>query len=474
MSSTGESKRGGFTSRVGFVLSAAGSAVGLGNLWRFPYLAAKYGGGIFLLVYLILAVTFGFALMITEVAIGRKTKQSCIGAFRSLNRKFSFLGWMAAIIPVIIAPYYCVIGGWVLKYFVDFLTGQGTAAAGDTYFKDFISVSSSGLIGNPMFWFGIYIVLNALVVLFGVQKGVEKASRILMPMLVVLIVVVTVYSLTLPGALEGVRFYLLPDLSRFSPMTVLGAVGQMFYSMSLAMGIMITYGSYMSSEDDLERSVSQIEIFDTGIAFLAGLLIVPAVVAFSGGDTTLVQQSAGSGLMFGVLPKVFDSMPFGGAVGAVFFMLVLFAALTSSISLLETIVSLVEDNLHWQRRKATIVVSVGLLILGIPSCLGYGPLSFVSLMGMAFLDFFDFISNSVLMPIVALLTCVLVGHIVGTDVVSSEVKMNGHVFKREKLFKVMIRWVAPILLLVVLISSVADKFAIGGFGAGYVAGGGNI
>ena len=463
MSSTGESKRGGFTSRVGFVLSAAGSAEGLGNLWRFPYLAAKYGGGIFLLVYLILAVTFGFALMITEVAIGRKTKQSCIGAFRSLNRKFSFLGWMAAIIPVIIAPYYCVIGGWVLKYFVDFLTGQGTAAAGDTYFKDFISVSSSGLIGNPMFWFGIYIVLNALVVLFGVQKGVEKASRILMPMLVVLIVVVTVYSLTLPGALEGVRFYLLPDLSRFSPMTVLGAVGQMFYSMSLAMGIMITYGSYMSSEDDLERSVSQIEIFDTGIAFLAGLLIVPAVVAFSGGDTTLVQQSAGSGLMFGVLPKVFDSMPFGGAVGAVFFMLVLFAALTSSISLLETIVSLVEDNLHWQRRKATIVVSVGLLILGIPSCLGYGPLSFVSLMGMAFLDFFDFISNSVLMPIVALLTCVLVGHIVGTDVVSSEVKMNGHVFKREKLFKVMIRWVAPILLLVVLISSVADKFAIGGF-----------
>ena len=401
--------------------------------------------------------------MVTEVAIGRKTKQSCIGAFRSLNRKFGFLGWLAAIIPVIIAPYYCVIGGWVLKYFVAFLTGEGTAAAGETYFKDFISVSSPGLMGNPMFWFGIYIVLNALVVLFGVQKGVEKASRIMMPMLVVLIVIVTVYSLTLPGALDGVRFYLLPDLSRFSAMTVLGAIGQMFYSMSLAMGIMITYGSYMSKDDNLEHSVSQIELFDTGIAFLAGLLIVPAVVAFSGGDTTLVQQSAGSGLMFGVLPKVFDSMMFGGAVGTVFFLLVLFAALTSSISLLETIVSLVEDNLHWNRRKATIIVSVGLLILGIPSCLGYGPLSFISILGMAFLDFFDFISNSVLMPIVALLTCVLIGHIVGTDVVSSEVKMNGHSFKREKLFKVMIRWVAPILLLVVLISSVADKLAIGGF-----------
>lgn len=463
MSSTGENSRGSFTSRLGFVLSAAGSAVGLGNLWRFPYLAAKYGGGIFLLVYLILAVTFGFALMITEVAIGRKTKQSCIGAFRTLNRKFTFLGWLAAIIPVIIAPYYCVIGGWVLKYFVAFLTGQGTAAAGETYFNDFISVSSPGLTGNPMFWFGIYIVLNALVVLFGVQKGVEKASRILMPMLVVLTIIVTIYSLTLPGALDGVRFYLLPDLSRFSPMTVLGAVGQMFYSMSLAMGIMITYGSYMSRDDNLEHSVSQIEIFDTGIAFLAGLMIVPAVVTFSGGDTTLVQQSAGPGLMFGVLPKVFDSMTLGGVVGAVFFLLVLFAALTSSISLLETIVSLVEDNLHWKRRKATIVVSVGLLILGIPSCLGYGPLSSVSILGMAFLDFFDFISNSVLMPIVALLTCVLIGHIVGTEVVSSEVRMNGHAFKREKLFKVVIRWVAPILLLVILISSVAQGLGIGGF-----------
>lgn len=463
MSSTGENSRGSFTSRLGFVLSAAGSAVGLGNLWRFPYLAAKYGGGIFLLVYLILAVTFGFALMITEVAIGRKTKQSCIGAFRTLNRKFTFLGWLAAIIPVIIAPYYCVIGGWVLKYFVAFLTGQGTAAAGETYFNDFISVSSPGLMGNPMFWFGIYIILNALVVLFGVQKGVEKASRILMPMLVVLTIIVTIYSLTLPGALDGVRFYLLPDLSRFSPMTVLGAVGQMFYSMSLAMGIMITYGSYMSRDDNLEHSVSQIEIFDTGIAFLAGLMIVPAVVAFSGGDTTLVQQSAGPGLMFGVLPKVFDSMTLGGVVGAVFFLLVLFAALTSSISLLETIVSLVEDNLHWKRRKATIVVSVGLLILGIPSCLGYGPLSSVSILGMAFLDFFDFISNSVLMPIVALLTCVLIGHIVGTEVVSSEVRMNGHAFKREKLFKVVIRWVAPILLLVILISSVAQGLGIGGF-----------
>ena len=455
--------RGNFSNHIGFVLAAAGSAVGLGNLWRFPYLAAKYGGGIFLLVYLILAVTFGFAMMITEIAIGRKTRQSCIGAFRSLDKRFGFLGWLAALIPVIIAPYYCVIGGWVVKYFVTFLTGGIHTAAGESFFSDFITVSFPGLTGNPLFWFGIYIVLNALVVLFGVQKGVEKVSRVMMPLLVVLTVIITIYGLTIPGALEGVKFYLLPDFSRFSPMTVLGAIGQLFYSMSLAMGIMITYGSYMKKEDDLEHSVSQIELFDTCIAFLAGMMIIPAVVAFSGGDTTLVQETAGPGLMFGVLPKVFDSMAFGGVIGTVFFLLVLFAAMTSSISLLETIVSLVEDNLHWSRRVSTIVVAIGLLLLGIPSCLGYGPLASVQLLGMAFLDFFDFISNSVLMPIVALLTCILVGHVAGTQIVSAEVKVNGRAFKREKLFVVIIRWIAPVLLVIILVTSVMQGLGIGGF-----------
>lgn len=458
-----QEKRGSFSSRIGFVLSAAGSAVGLGNLWRFPYLAAKYGGGIFLLIYVILAVTFGFALMVTEVAIGRKTRQSCIGAFRTLDKRFSFLGWLAALVPIIIAPYYCVIGGWVVKYFVSFLTGNMHAAAGESFFSDFISVATPGISGNPLFWFGIYIILNALVVLFGVQKGVEKVSQVLMPMLVILTIIVTIYSLAIPGALDGLKFYLLPDFSRFSPMTVLGAIGQLFYSMSLAMGIMITYGSYMKKEDHLERSVSQIEIFDTVIAFLAGMMIIPAVVAFSGGDTALVQESAGPGLMFGVLPRVFDSMKLGGVIGTVFFMLVLFAAMTSSISLMETIVSFVEDNLHWSRKVSTIVVAVGLLLLGIPSCLGYGPLASVQLLGKAFLDFFDFISNSVMMPIVALLTCILVGHVVGTEVISQEVKVNGHAFKREKLFKVMIRWIAPILLVVILVTSVMQGLGIGGF-----------
>lgn len=458
-----EKNRSSFSSRIGFVLAAAGSAVGLGNLWRFPYLAAKYGGGIFLLVYIILAVTFGFALMITEIAIGRKTRLSCISAYKALDRRFGFLGWLAALVPVIITPYYCVIGGWVIKYLSVFVSGSAAAAAGDNFFNDFITVGMSGISGNPLFWFVIYVLLNMVVVMFGVEKGIEKASRFLMPILVILSIFVAGYSLTIPGAMDGLKFYLLPDFSRFSPMTVLGAMGQMFYSMSLAMGIMITYGSYMQKDNILEHSVAQIEIFDTAIAMIAGLMIIPAVVAFNNGDTTLVQSTSGPGLMFSVLPKVFDFMAGGTIVGAAFFILVLFAALTSSISLMETLVSFLMDKTHLKRRAATAVVTIGVLVLGVPSCLGYGPWASVQLLGMAFLDFFDFISNSVLMPIVALLTCIMIGHVVGTKVIADEVKENSSAFHREKLHRVMIRWVAPVLLVLILVTSVMQGLGIGGF-----------
>lgn len=448
-------ERSNFSNRIGFVLAAAGSAVGLGNIWRFPYLAAKYGGGIFLLVYLILALTFGFSLMITEVSLGRKTGMSCIGAYTSLSKKFSFLGWMASLVPIIITPYYCVIGGWVVKYFFEFLRGHAALTAEDTFFSSFIGVTEGGLLANPLFWFAIFVILTAAVVLFGVQKGVEKASRIMMPLLVVLSVVVAVFSLTIPGAAEGLKYYLLPDFKDFSTTTVLAAMGQLFYSMSLAMGIMITYGSYMKKEDDLEKSVSQIEIFDTAIAFIAGLMIIPAVFAFSGG----ADINAGPGLMFVTLPKVFGAMTGGTIVGVVFFLLVLFAALTSAISLMETVVSIFMDKLHWKRQMAVIVVTVGVLVLGIPSCLGYGPLSSVTVIGMAFLDFFDFISNSILMPVVALLTCILVGHVVGTRVVSDEVESSGS-FKRKKLFEVMIRWLAPICVVVILLGEILKALGV--------------
>ena len=443
-----DKKRGSFSNKMGFVLAAAGSAVGLGNLWRFPYLAAKYGGGIFLLVYLILAVTLGFTLMITEIAIGRKTGLSAIGAFKALDKRFNFVGYLACVVPFIITPYYCVIGGWVVKYFAAFLTGQGSAAAGDEYFNGFISQATA-----PVFWFALYILLTAVVVIFGVEKGIEKASRIMMPLLIVLIIGVSIFCITRPGAGAGVKYYLLPDFSRFSTTTVLAAMGQLFYSMSLAMGIMITYGSYMKKDSSLEQSVRQIEIFDTVVAFLAGLMIIPSVFVFSGGDEAALGK--GPSLMFVTLPKVFESISFGGVIGAAFFLLVLFAALTSSISLMETNVSIVRDKFGWSRKKSTLIITLYVLILGSIVSLGFGPLSFIKIIGLGLLDFFDFLSNSVLMPIVAILTCVCIGHFIGSKTVEDEVEINGP-FKVKKFYRIMLKWIAPICLVLILIFAVSE------------------
>ncbi len=445
-------KRSSFTGKIGFVLAAAGSAVGLGNIWRFPYLAAKYGGGIFLLVYIVLAVTFGFALMCAEIAIGRKTGQSAISAFRTLNKKYSFIGVIASIIPVIILPYYSVIGGWVTKYLAVFATGGIHEAAADGYFETFIAKPF-----EPIGWFLLFIGLTALVVLLGVEKGIEKVSKVMMPVLVVLTVFVAVYVLFMPGAIDGLIYYIKPDFSKFSATTVLAAMGQLFYSMSLAMGIMITYGSYMKKEVNLESSVRQIEIFDTGIAFFAGLMIVPAVFAFSGGDEAALGK--GPGLMFITLPKVFDSMKGGSIVGALFFLLVLFAALTSSISLMETVVSIVKDKIGWSRNKTCILVLVFSILLGLPSSLGFGVWSNISLGGMTFLDMSDFLSNSILMPIVALLTCIFVGYVLKPKALIEEIELTGP-FKAKTLFTVVIKYIAPICIVLILISSVLDALGI--------------
>lgn len=441
--------RSSFSNKLGFVLAAAGSAVGLGNIWRFPYLAAKYGGGTFLLIYLILAVTFGFSLMVAEIALGRKTGLSAIGAFKSLDSRFGFLGVLASAVPIIIFPYYSVIGGWVIKYFITFISGGAADAAGDAYFTSFI-----GGTFEPLGWFFLFLAVTAIIVLLGVEKGIEKVSKLMMPLLVVLTLIIAVYSLTLDGAMDGLAYYLKPHMSDVSVKTILAAMGQLFYSMSLAMGIMVTYGSYMKKENHLESSVRQIEIFDTGIAFLAGLMIIPAVFAFSGGDTSAL--SAGPGLMFITLPKVFASMKFGAAVGTIFFLLVFFAALTSAISLMETIVSIFRDKFHWSRKGACIFVAVISLILGVPSSLGFGPLAFISWAGMSVLDIMDFASNSVLMPIVALFTCIFVGFIIKPKAIADEVKATDGKFKGEKLFNIMIKWIAPIFLIMILVSSVAN------------------
>ncbi len=450
-------KRSSFTGKLGFVLAAAGSAVGLGNIWRFPYLAAKYGGGIFLLVYIVLAVTFGFALMCAEIALGRRTGRSAIEAFGYLNKKWAFVGWLVALVPVLVLPYYSVIGGWVTKYIAVYVTGQGHAAAADGFFGNFISLPT-----EPIIWFLIFVGLTSLIVLFGVEKGIEKVSKVMMPVLVILSIGIAAFVVTRPGAFEGVKYYLMPDFSKFSATTVLAAMGQLFYSMSLAMGIMITYGSYMKKDISLENSVKQIEVFDTGIAFLAGLMIVPAVFSFSGGDEAALNK--GAGLMFETLPKVFDSMPGGVIVGGAFFIMVFFAALTSSISLMETIVSIVRDKTGLGRKAACGIVFAGSVILGLPSALGYGVLSNVMIESngekLFFLEMFDFASNSVIMPVVAFLTCVFVGYIIKPKTLSNEIEAQGAKFKQKKLFTVMIKYIAPVCIVLILVSSVLDVLGI--------------
>ena len=449
-----EKKRSSFTGKIGFVLAAAGSAVGLGNIWRFPYLAAKYGGGIFLLVYLILALTFGFALMCAEIAMGRKTGQSAIGAFSALNKKYKFIGVLASIVPMLILPYYSVIGGWVTKYLAVFVTGGAGEAAQNDYFETFIAQPF-----EPIGWFLLFIGLTALVVLFGVEKGVEKVSKFMMPILVVLTVAISVYSMTMPGAMDGVLYYITPDFSKFSATTVLAAMGQLFYSMSLSMGIMITYGSYMKKDVSIESSVKQIELFDTGIAFFAGLMVIPAVFSFSGGDEAALGK--GPGLMFVTLPKVFNSIEgIGGTViGALFFLLVLFAALTSSISLMETVVSIFRDKFGWNRKFTCIVVFIGCVIVGLPSSLGFGVWKNISIAGLSILDMFDFFSNSILMPVVALLTSLFIGYVIKTKTLTDEIEM-GKPFKRKKVFEIMIKYIAPIFIVLILVSSVLDVLGI--------------
>ena len=446
-------KRSSFSGKIGFVLSAAGASVGLGNIWRFPYLAAKYGGGIFLIVYIFLAMTFGYTMIIAETALGRMTKKSPVGAYDSFGKSkwLSLGGWINAIIPILIVPYYSVIGGWVIKYLAEYLGGQTQLVAQDGYFGAFIS---DGL--SPEICFIVFSVIVIAIIYAGVQNGIERVSKFMMPILVVLSVIIAVYSVTRPGAIEGVKYFLVPNVKNFSWMTVVTAMGQMFYSLSIAMGILVTFGSYMRKETEIEAATEQVEIFDTAIAIMAGLMIIPAVFSFSGGDAATLQ--AGPSLMFITIPKVFASMGFGTLTGVLFFVLVLFAALTSSIALTESAVSTFEDEFKWSRKKSTTIIGLIIVSLGSLSALGYGPLAEVTIIGMQFLDFFDFLTNTVMMPIAAIATCLLVSRVIGVEKIEAEVTADGAPFKRKKIFAFMIRFLCPVFAAIILISSIANAF----------------
>ena len=451
MSNNSGSSRGLFSGNIGYILAVAGSAVGLGNIWRFPYLTAKYGGGIFLLIYFLLLFTFGYALVMAETSLGRKTRLSAVGAYRSFaGSSHPFLkigGWLNAIVPMMILPYYCLIGGWIVKYMFEYILGGSAGAAADGYFVGFITSNF-----EPVVWQLVFLGCTALIILKGVEKGVERASVVMMPILILLALAVAIYSMTRPGAGAGIAYYLIPDFSKFSIMTVVAACGQLFFSLSVGMGILITYGSYMKKEVDVEKATIRIGLMDTTVALLAGFMIIPAVFAFSGGDANAV--NAGPGLMFITIPKVFESMGLGSFIGAAFFIMVFFAALTSSISILECCVSTLTDELKWSRKRATLFMFFEAVALGIPCSLGFGAWDFISIAGLSILDMMDFVAGSVLCPLCALLTCLLISRLVGPQKLVDDIKATS-AFKGENIFRFCVTYLAPVILTLVLVSSVA-------------------
>ena len=452
-----------FSGSIGFVLAAAGSAVGLGNIWRFPYLAAKNGGAVFLIVYILLALTFGFSLLLTEIAIGRKTSQGPLTAYRTLKKGWGGLGILSTIIPAIILPYYSVIGGWVMKYCTVYIGGSSAAAAEDGFFSTFITGQ-----WQPLLFHTVFFAATAFVIYLGVNNGIERISKILMPVLIVLVIIIAVYSCTLSytdesGAtrtgLQGMAVYFIPDLKGMTFDRLLGvimdAMGQLFYSLSIAMGIMIAYGSYMKKETNLMKCVNQIEIFDSAIAVLAGLMIIPAVFTFMGPESL----DYGPGLMFVSLPKVFRSMGAvpGRIMGILFFVMVLFAALTSCISILEAIVSGLIDHFGWSRKKATTVASAAGWLVGIVVALGYNLFYFSIQLPTGdygqLLDIFDYVSNNILMPFLSIATCILIGWVVKPGIVIDEVTRNGEKFGRKSLYVAMVKVIAPVCLIFLLLIS---------------------
>ncbi|MBR5559547.1 MAG: sodium-dependent transporter [Oscillospiraceae bacterium] len=456
-------ERSTFGGSLGFILAAAGSAVGLGNIWRFPYLAAKDGGGVFLLCYLILALTFGFALLTSEIAIGRKTGQSPLTAYKVMNKNWGWTGILACVIPTIILPYYCVIGGWILKYLADFVTGNAAAAVEASHFTGFITAQWS-----PILWFVVFLAATVFIVYKGVNNGIEKFSTVLMPILVLLIIGIAAFSLTLSHSddagvtrtgLEGLKVYLIPNFEgmTFSKLlrVVIDAMSQLFYSISVAMGIMVAYGSYVKKDVNLVKSVNRIEFFDTLVAFLAGMMIIPAVFTFMGSEGL---AASGPSLMFISLPKVFNAMGvIGPFIGILFFLMVTFAALTSSVSLMEAVVASFMDKFHYERKKSTVIVSVISLLVGIVVCLGYNLLYFDLTLPNGsvgqVLDILDYVSNYVLMPVVAIATCILIGWVCGPKSILDEITLGGIKFSRKALYVFMVKFATPAMLFLLLLQS---------------------
>lgn len=439
--------RGKFTSSLGFILAATGASVGLGNLWKFPYVAGESGGAIFLFIYLFFVLILGVPITIGEMAIGRKTKLNPIGAYEKLNKNSKFIGVIGVVCAFIIFSYYSVIGGWVLKYLFNYLTGHHIKDS-SAFFSSFISSPV-----EPIVWHLIFMASACIIVIGGIAKGIERASKILLPALFVFIIIIAIRSLTLDGAMEGVKYFIVPDfkaIDSFSSLAkvLLAAMGQVFFSLSLGMGAMITYGSYLSKNENLQKSSVIITALDSVVAILAGFAILPAVFALG------FKPSAGPGLLFETLPKVFKEMPLGNVFGIIFFALVFFAAVTSLVALLEVVTSYCIDNLKMKRKTASILVSSIGGFIGIFAALSFGPLSNVKIFGNTIFDILSFVSDKILMPLGGLLLCIFIGYIWGIDNISDEITNKGTIkFRWKKLFSIIMKFIAPILIIIIFIAS---------------------
>ncbi|MCI1930909.1 MAG: sodium-dependent transporter [Clostridia bacterium] len=447
-------QRAQWGSNLGFILSAAGSAVGLGNIWKFPGRAYNGGGGMFLIVYILIVAFIGMPVMISELALGRKTHKNVVGAYRMISKRWSIVGYLAFLSSFIILCYYAQVGGWVLEYFISYIVNSSAVYADPlNYFYGVLGANGFPLMGSVICP-GIFMFFTMFVLTKGVSGGIEKFNKIAMPMLVVLLIILLIRSVTLPGAGEGIHYLLSFDTSKFNASMLLSALGQAFYSLSLGLAIMVTYGSYVSKKENIVKNAGYICFFDTFIAIIAGFIIIPAVFA------TGVEPGMGGGFAFASLAGVFEHMPAGTVFGIVFYLLLLFAALTSSVSLLEGGVAFVTEEFHTSRNKTVIVMGLIMFIIGIFYTLSqvHMPLKGVwidAAQGLTFPslgDCMEFITDRLTIPVGAFFSCIFVGWIWKAKEASKEVKSDGlYKFRLEKIWSFLIKFVCPAAILMIIL-----------------------
>ena len=447
MTTGGDNHRGFWSTRFGFILAASGSAVGLGNVWKFPYIVGQNGGGAFVLIYLICIFMVGLPIMLAEFTIGRKTNLNPVGAFQSLKPSTPWvgIGYMGVLAGFLILSFYSVVGGWTFAYVVKSFTQAVTHFASPQEAGEFFGSFVAGT-REIIFYHALFMGACIAIVLRGVHGGIEKACNILMPTLVLILILLMVRALTLPGAMEGVKFYLYPDFSKIGPQTILVALGQAFFSLSLGMGAMLTYGSYLSEKENLTSCAVYVVLFDTLIALLMGMVIFPAVFAMG------LEPTEGPSLVFSVLPAVFADMPFGTVVSVIFFILLAIAALTSGISLLEAVVAYFIDQLGWPRKKSVFVVGGVIFALGVPSGLSFGILADAKLMGMTFFDHVDNIASNYLLPLGGMLTAIFIGWVWGTKRAEEEIEKHETQFHWAHVWGFLIRYVSPVAVCLVFLA----------------------